>query len=288
MATPEVEPRALLADADAASAEGNDALALTFYEAALRASPEHPRALFRRGVTLQRLGRHDEALESLTKAAAAGAPPLTWLRIAESAVAAGDETRALEALRRAGAEGFDDEAALDVAALGEVVRHPELAELRRVVRHNRRPCADDQRFHALDFWIGDWLARMPDGREAGRNSIFPVLEGCALSENWTGASGVSGKSYSFFNAKRDTWQQLWIDDRGTVTHFTHGTGADGEVILFTDAADGTASGDGVRRLTFTRLDADHVRQLSEMSDALGAWTTEYDLAYERVITEARA
>jgi hypothetical protein len=146
---------------------------------------------------------------------------------------------------------------------------------------NRRPCADDPRFHALDFWIGTWLARMPDGREAGRNEIFPILDGCAISENWTGASGLTGKSYSFFDARADTWQQLWIDDRGTVTHFTHGEGGDGRVVLFTDATDGTREGAGVRRLTFTRLEGDRVRQLSEVADSAGAWAVEYDLTYER-------
>jgi hypothetical protein len=143
----------------------------------------------------------------------------------------------------------------------------------------RTPCAEDARYHALDFWIGDWVARVPDGREAGRNTILPILEGCVLSENWTGAIGLTGKSYSFFDAKRSTWQQLWVDDHGDVTHFTHGTAEDGRVTFFTD---GEADGSGVRRLTFSRIDADHVRQHSETSSASGEWTTEYDLAYERV------
>ena len=145
--------------------------------------------------------------------------------------------------------------------------------------------ADDPRFHALDFWIGTWLARVPDGRPAGRNEIFPILGGSVLSENWTGARGYTGKSYSFYDRERDTWRQLWRDDQGDGTDFTHGFAGYGSVTFFTG---GEAIVAGTRRLTFTRLDADHVRQLSEVAGEDGGWTVEYDLAYERLTDEPSA
>ena len=143
------------------------------------------------------------------------------------------------------------------------------------------PCAGDPRYRALDFWIGSWIARVPSGEVVGENVIISILEGCVLSENWTGARGLTGKSYSFFNAARETWQQTWVDDRGTVTEFTHGTSEGETVVFLTGDTDGA---DGQRRLTFTRIDDDHVRQLSEVA-AGGAWDVEYDLRYERQAAE---
>jgi hypothetical protein len=145
---------------------------------------------------------------------------------------------------------------------------------------------DDPRFHALDFWIGTWICRVPDGRQAGRNTILPILDGAVLSENWTGARGYSGKSYSFYDRALDTWRQVWRDNQGDGTDFTHGVAApDGVVTFFTGDA---AIRPGTRRLTFTRLDADHVRQLSEVAGEDGTWSVEYDLAYERVEEAASA
>lgn len=141
------------------------------------------------------------------------------------------------------------------------------------------PCALDPRHRALDFWIGTWIARVPDGREAGRNTISAILGGCALLESWTGSRGLTGHSFSYFHHGLETWQQLWLDNQGDVTAFTHGTASDGVVTFFTGGSD---IAPGTRRLTFTRLDGDRVRQLSEVAGEEGRWTVEYDLAYERL------
>jgi tetratricopeptide (TPR) repeat protein len=265
--------------AELAFAESRYERALELYDEILAVEPRQPRALYRRGVSLQLLGRHAEALSALQRARQAGAAPAVWLRIAESALALGDEPAAAEALRSAGNDGFDDVAALDSAELGALRDQAAYGQLREQVARNREPCAHDPRYHALDFWIGTWLARAPDGREIGTNHIFPILGGCVLSENWTNVAGLSGKSYSFFDKERDTWRQTWIDDHGVVAEFSHGHASDGAVTFFTD---GRPDGSGVRRLTFTRIDDAHLRQLSEVSDAGGAWTVEYDLAYERL------
>ena len=46
---------------------------------------------------------------------------------------------------------------------------------------------------ALDFWLGDWSVTTPDGKHAGDNRIEAILDGCALSESWTGAGGGRGR-----------------------------------------------------------------------------------------------
>jgi hypothetical protein len=42
----------------------------------------------------------------------------------------------------------------------------------------------------FDFWIGDWDVFGPDGKQAGTNSITPLLDGGALAEHWHGAGVV--------------------------------------------------------------------------------------------------
>ncbi|MGF1550800.1 MAG: hypothetical protein ACFBQW_09800 [Sphingomonadaceae bacterium] len=74
---------------------------------------------------------------------------------------------------------------------------------------SRPPCVGDE-FRHFDFWIGTWEVRLPDGELAGTNRIAPVEGGCALRETWTGASGSSGQSLSFYNPAKRMWEQYWV------------------------------------------------------------------------------
>ena len=78
-----------------------------------------------------------------------------------------------------------------------------------------RRCAAPE-FHQFDFWIGDWEVQNPDGSKAGSNRIEPILGGCALQENWSGAGGGSGKSYNMYDRRRKVWHQTWVDAQGNM------------------------------------------------------------------------
>jgi hypothetical protein len=81
-------------------------------------------------------------------------------------------------------------------------------------------CPDAQSRH-FDFWIGDWQVTA-SGKAAGVNRIELILGGCALLENWTGASGFSGKSLNYFDRTDGRWHQLWIDGSGGVLNLAGG------------------------------------------------------------------
>jgi len=69
--------------------------------------------------------------------------------------------------------------------------------------------------HQFDFWVGDWeVTDQTTGQRAGHNRIESILGGCALLENWTGASGGSGKSLNQYYARDGHWHQIWIDSQG--------------------------------------------------------------------------
>jgi hypothetical protein len=92
----------------------------------------------------------------------------------------------------------------------------------------------------------------------------------------------TGKSFNSFNAATRQWQQTWTDNTGNTTEFLRGEGSDGKIIYYADKVTGPKGEQFMRRLTFSRLSADKVRQLGERSDDGGkTWAVEYDLEYRR-------
>src|SRR5215203_3786766 len=75
-----------------------------------------------------------------------------------------------------------------------------------------KPCASAQH-RQFDFWIGEWDVTQ-NGKIAGRNSIRSILNGCALSEDWSGTGGFSGNSLNFYDEDAKRWRQTWIDSQG--------------------------------------------------------------------------
>lgn len=144
----------------------------------------------------------------------------------------------------------------------------------------RFPCAADERYHAFDFWIGEWNVTQ-NGHFAGTNSIQPVLGHCTIFEQWQSASGTLGKSFNYYDPANDHWRQIWIDDSGSVIEFT-GEARDGGMFF---TAETTAPADGsvtLHKFEFTQLDDGIVRQYWETSSDDGeTWTSIWDGRYER-------
>lgn len=150
----------------------------------------------------------------------------------------------------------------------------------------QKPCSRPE-FRQFDFWVGDWEAFGVKGGKAGDSKISVILDSCVILEEWTSASTqqgltFAGKSFNSYNAATKQWQQTWTDNTGNTTEFLRGEGGSGKIIYY---ADKVMDGKGkffMRRLTFTKLSNDKVRQLGERSDDGGTtWTTEYDLEYRR-------
>jgi len=85
-----------------------------------------------------------------------------------------------------------------------------------------------------------------------------------------------------YNVATRQWQQTWVDNTGNTTEFLRGTGSDGKIVYYADKVVDPKGKYFTRRLTFTKLSNDKVRQFGERSDDDGkTWTAEYDLEYRR-------
>src|SRR5204862_5749290 len=134
----------------------------------------------------------------------------------------------------------------------------------------QKPCSLPV-FRQFDFWIGDWEAFATTGKKAGDSKISIMLDSCVVLEEWTSASSqqgltYSGKSFNMYNVATKQWQQTWVDNTGNTTEFLRGTGSDGKMVYYADKVMDPKGKNFMRRLTYTKIDNDKVRQLGERSD----------------------
>lgn len=142
-----------------------------------------------------------------------------------------------------------------------------------------QPCTTSH-YRQFDFWIGEWTVTTPDGKYAGKNSIQPILNGCALYESWTGASGYRGDSLNFYDTSRGVWHQTWIDFAGGPLYGDGGL-VDGSMVLSGSGKD--RKGNNItNRITWTPNADGSVRQHWEVSsDAQASWNTVFDGLYKK-------
>jgi hypothetical protein len=77
---------------------------------------------------------------------------------------------------------------------------------------------DGAEYHQFDFFEGDWDTYdygAPDSIVA-RNTVTPMLGGCAVREVYVQRDGVQGESFSAFDASRHRWHQSWITNHGSM------------------------------------------------------------------------
>ena len=115
------------------------------------------------------------------------------------------------------------------------------------------PC-EDPVHRQFDFWIGEWNVTSPDGKTAGTNRISKIAGGCVLLEEWTGARGMTGKSFNVYEPDRGVWHQTWVDSTGSVLRLD-GKFENGAMRLANDS----------NRITWTPLGGGDVRQVWEQS-----------------------
>ena len=142
-----------------------------------------------------------------------------------------------------------------------------------------KPCSTEQYRH-FDFWIGEWTVTTPDGQYAGKNSILPMLNGCALYESWSGRSGYRGDSVNFYDQVKQQWHQTWIDYAGNALYGNGGL-IDGSMVL--SGPGKNAQGlDIINRITWTPNKDGSVRQHWETSSDKGqTWATAFDGLYKK-------
>jgi len=78
------------------------------------------------------------------------------------------------------------------------------------------PCSSPE-YRQFDFWLGDWEAfDVTTGHKDAHVKVERILGGCVLHEEYDGADGHRGQSFSIHDSSRKIWQQTWVTNRGKV------------------------------------------------------------------------
>jgi hypothetical protein len=150
------------------------------------------------------------------------------------------------------------------------------------------PCRAHPKGAALDFWLGDWRVTSVDGKTLfGENHVKLDLDGCAIHEDWTGATGGRGQSLFFFEARSGQWAQIWVtadtSRPGGLKHKKLVEMTDNGGVRFQGEIVGETGAPYLDRTTLTPLDGGDVRQLIEISvDGGATWRTVFDARYSRM------
>lgn len=136
------------------------------------------------------------------------------------------------------------------------------------------PHCSSAEYRQFDFWVGEWDVTQ-SGKPAGRNSIRLILNGCAISEDWSGTGGFRGNSLNFYDADTKLWHQTWIDSQGQSLAL-EGRFEGGSMVLQSSAAKNAPR----HRITWTPAADKTVRQFWQVQETPGAdWKTLFDGRY---------
>ncbi len=125
-------------------------------------------------------------------------------------------------------------------------------------------CCTEQH-QQFDFWVGDWLVFDTKGTQVGENTITKLEKDCLLNEHWRGSGGGTGRSYSYYNRNDDSWNQVWMDDKGNPL-VLKGKGESGKMVLTSDWQVGANVPFFANRVTWTANADGSVTQLWEVID----------------------
>ncbi|WP_462249322.1 hypothetical protein [Ferruginibacter sp.] len=155
-----------------------------------------------------------------------------------------------------------------------------------ILQAQKLPCSNVV-YRQFDFWIGEWEAFGINGKKAGDSKISVILDSCIILEEWTSASVQSGlryagKSFNTYNAATKQWQQTWVDNAGGTNEYLQGKFENNQIIYSSTPFNFSKDTMAIRKMTFTNLSHNKLRQHGEISKDNGvSWSTEYDLEYRR-------
>jgi hypothetical protein len=92
------------------------------------------------------------------------------------------------------------------------------------------PCTASE-YREFDFWVGDWnVFDIGNPRKVADAQVEAILDGCVLREDYRGADGHKGQSFTIYDAARKVWHQTWVTNRGELLQI-EGKVENGEMIL---------------------------------------------------------
>ncbi|MFV1884694.1 MAG: hypothetical protein ACMZ7B_09415 [Balneola sp.] len=143
-------------------------------------------------------------------------------------------------------------------------------------------CKTQPEYRQFDFWIGEWEVKNPNDVAVGNSVIELTVGDCVILENWTGASGYTGKSLNYYSVLDQQWHQKWIGSGGIPIEFSGIYDAEAKAMKYIGKGFGQGGVELDYKLTFYQMTEDYVRQHWEQSSDGGeTWTTIFDGQYHR-------
>jgi hypothetical protein len=133
-------------------------------------------------------------------------------------------------------------------------------------------------YRQFDFWIGDWDAFDFDNptTKVARNHVDLILDGCVLMEDYEGADGHHGQSFSIYDASRKVWHQSWVTNRGELL-IIEGSFKNGELLL--SGIDHTKAGHPLVRGIWKPVNGGVRETAATSSDGGKTWKPWFDLIF---------
>jgi hypothetical protein len=127
-------------------------------------------------------------------------------------------------------------------------------------------CSCCDTFHKqFDFWIGDWTVLDTLGNKVGENQISKIEDNCIVLEHWKGAKGGTGTSMNYYDNSDSTWNQLWVDNKGSILKLK-GRFTSGQMVLKSDMIKGQKVDYYYNQITWSQNEDGTVTQLWEIYD----------------------
>jgi Protein of unknown function (DUF1579) len=142
-----------------------------------------------------------------------------------------------------------------------------------------KPCAAPEH-RQFDFWAGDWdTFETNDAKTVvARGRVEAILGGCVLHEVYEGADGLTGESFSIYDAARKLWSHTWVTNRGQLVVLEGHLEGDRMVL----AGSELTSGGKTHLRAVWRVADGGVRETAEVSADQGrTWKPLFDIVFRR-------
>lgn len=86
-------------------------------------------------------------------------------------------------------------------------------------------------YRQFDFWAGDWnVFDVGSPIKVAHARVDLILDGCVLREDYQGADGHKGQSFTIYDTARKVWHQSWVTNHGELL-VIEGKPEDGKMVL---------------------------------------------------------
>lgn len=254
--------------------EGQIQAGLDMYAAVRKLEPKNGVAWMHSAYAWLSVKQYEKAIDAFEKADELGfAPFLARYNLISTHAILGQKQAAMDWFEKAIDVGYANIEQLESDSnLDSLRKEPRFVALLKQAKRQAWPCLYDDRYRALDFWVGDWDVYDQYGHRIGSDRIEASHQGCMVQENWSGLhNGGEGYSASFYDPNTQTWRQNWVGDNGQVSMMIGEVRSDGIHFLSESV---NAKGEPVTNsMILSSSENGPVQTFRTSSDGGKTWTT---------------